>query len=343
MDTLLNTKFTSISQLSDDDIIEMVNSTVSVDKLFASLSNAAIGKRQKKDIILKAISNTHGLPYADSLERIKAYSKMSPEFMIKLAANNGDIRVVTSFVDSLDVNNSSDALEEALDRAAIGAVLNGHKDVVDKLMTVSEGIPLQRLHFAIQGGNNDMISYFIKLNGGIDRELLGVVIVIAAEYGHMDILKHFINLLNSWDGSEPKHCTDRMPPFAVPTYSAIINSAMHRAAVNGQKDSIKYLIDTMGSSSLDYNRALISAVGNVHPDRVDNTMEIVKMLMSAGATKLDIATLFAAEYGNIDVVRELLLAGASNYEEVADIAWFEEHNNIETLVYHMVYQNGPHV
>ena len=330
--------FANVSQLSDDAVIEMIANTDDIGELFNALSTAKISSRPKKDVILKAISDSHGLPYADTLEKVKVYSEMSPEFMIRLAANNGDIRVVTSVVDSLDVNTLSETLEDALNYAVMDALTNGHKDVFDKLLPVTEGNNLQRLHWAARGGNAELVSQFVEVNGGLDRELLGIIISMAAEEGHVDLMKQYINLLYSPYGS--KRGIGRMI-LTTRTNQDIFDYAIKIAARNGQKDIVKYLI-SVSAPSLDYDGALFSVSGNVTQNHLDRNVEIARMLISAGAKNLNKSAVFAAEYGNTEIVKELLLAGASNYQEIAETAFFEEHNGIEALVYQIIYQNGPH-
>ncbi len=175
-------------------------------------------------------------------------------------------------------------------------------------MLVEEGAILEcngftAMHVAAQNGDMDLVKYFLSLGCDVDGECDATPLLLAAEYGHKEI----VDLLIEKGANVNTVCVDN-------------HSALYYAAQNGHIEIVKTLIDKGADVNLlskdEVSTAILAAL-------YKGQTEVVKLLLEVGADihlshKLSYDPLFAAIRSCKPEMVELVL----NYEPDLDVEYF---------------------
>lgn len=129
-------------------------------------------------------------------------------------------------------------------------------------------------------GNISLMNYFINKGADIVSGLEG-----AAAAGNIELFNKFVE------------------QYRIPDYTTALNYSLENAAIYGQLEMVKYLID---QGATDLNKQLILATRYGH-------LEIVQYLIDHGANDLNRGLSEAASHGYFDIVQYLISRGANDF------------------------------
>jgi ankyrin repeat protein len=134
---------------------------------------------------------------------------------------------------------------------------------------------------------NDLhgVKYVIYLEnklGRVDHDYKSVGIIWASQWGHLEIVKHFVEI-----GGDPRYRN---------------SFALIYASSGGHLDTVKYLLSVGANIQAHGNLAIKEASH-------ENHLEVVKYLVENGANVND-ALHYASQCGHIDLIKYLVYVGA---------------------------------
>ena len=177
-------------------------------------------------------------------------------------------------------------------------------------MLVDEGASLEcecngytALHIAAQNGDIELVKYFLSLGCDVDGEGYATPLLLAAEYGHKEIVDLLIGNGANVNSVDPESC-----------------SPLYYASLNGHIGIIKTLIDKGADVNIQNKHGLGTAIlSAIYKGQI----EAAKLLLDAGADiylshKFSIDPLYAAIRSGKPEMVELVLSYDPDLDAVYD-------------------------